>query len=320
MRFCAFCLALFAASVTASADKIMFQSGRIMVGQVIQKDDQHVVIRLDHGITTIPTSMVQSIEITPPPVLEKPKASGVAERARSRIPTWDTVTAALAKQKWATNLMPIPATVVDKGQMRYVPYKSYRCGEDYEVNIYGDPDAPAAVEIGVYRSLLKDEAAKTNCIEFIASVMGDQTDAQILRSLKRTQDLIVRNDLTIEITPQTAEDAYGGWWVSFYSVKALDAARATPKEIKEITVAKSSVAGSSATQPADVDPYEWHQSDISRARPAQAGSVSGGQVYVRGYYRMSRGAPKPATDGRFKTGQCRGGAYTSWGSLMPKSS
>jgi len=295
MRFCAFCLALFAASVTASADKITFQSGRVMVGQVIQKDGQHVVIRLDHGITTIPASMVQSVEITPPPVLEKPKASRGAESARARIPTWDAMTATLAKQKWATNLMPIPATVIDKGQMRYVPYNSYRCGEDYEVNIYGDPDAPAAVEIGVYRSLLKDDAAKTNCIKFIASLMGDQADAQILRNLKRTQDLVMRNDLTFEITPETAEDAYGGWWVSFYSVNALDSARATPKEIKEITVAKSSVAGSSGTQPADVDPYEWHQSDISRARPAQAGSVSGGQVYVRGYYRKDGIYVRPYT-------------------------
>lgn len=295
MKLRTLCLALFLASSFASADTITFQSGRTMVGQVIQKDDQHVVLRLDHGITTIPVSMVQSIEISPPPAIEKPKASGIAEPARSHIPTWDTMTAALAKQKWATNLVPIPATVVDKGQMRYVPYNSYRCGEDYEINIYGDPDAPAAVEIGVYRSLLKDETAKTNCVEFIASVMGDQTDAKILRSLKRTQDLIVRNDLTIEITPETAEDAYGGWWVSFYSVKALDAARATPKEIKEITVAKSSVAKSSSIQPADVDPYAWQQTDITRARPAQAGSVSGGQVYVRGYYRKNGTYVRPYT-------------------------
>ena len=124
-------------------------------------------------------------------------------------------------------------------------------------------------------------------INFIASVMGDESDAQILRNLKRTRDPIVRNDLTIEITPETAEDTYGGWWVSFYSVRALDAARATPKEINEITVAKSSVAASASTQPADVDPYAWRQNDISRARPAQAGSVSGGQVYVRGFYRKN---------------------------------
>lgn len=295
MKFCTFCIALLLASSIASADKIIFQSGRVMVGQVIQKDDQHVVIRLDHGITTIPASMVQSIEISPPVVLQKPKASSVPEPARPRIPTWDTMTAALAKQKWATNLMPIPATVIDRGQMRYVPYNSYRCGDDYEVNIYGDPDAPAAVEIGIYRSLLKSETAKMNCIEFIASVMGDKTDAQILRNLKRTQDLIVRNDLTIEITPETAEDAYGGWWVSFYSIKALDAARATPKEIKEITIAKSSVTASASTQPADVDPYAWQQGDISHARPAQAGSVSSGQVYVRGYYRKDGTYVRPYT-------------------------
>lgn len=65
-------------------------------------------------------------------------------------------------------LVQIPATVIDKGVLRNVPYKSYRAG-DYEVNVYGDPDQPARVEIGVYRSLLTSQDAKHNCVDFLTS-------------------------------------------------------------------------------------------------------------------------------------------------------
>lgn len=201
---------------------------------------------------------------------------------------------ALAKEPWATNLKQIPATVIDVGNLRFVPYVSYRCGEDYEVNVYGDPEAPSGVEIGVYRSLLSSEQAKDNCLTFIRSVLGDSVDAAIVGVLDRQQDLVTRKGLTIEITPPTGEDAYGGWWISVYDVSALDAARASKTELADITVPKKSVAASDTNQAND--PSVWTSSDIPYSRsnnpttqPSDvdtgSGGYNGGDVYVRGYYR-----------------------------------
>jgi hypothetical protein len=295
-RFLAIVAVLLLAAPPAMADKITLQSGRVVEGQILQENASNFTVRLDHGVMTIPASMVREVDKTPPPALAKPAVpSSLSPAARAtpaqHIPAWDALTTALATQRWATNLMQIPATVIDKGQMRAVPYTSYRCGEDYEVNVYGDPDAPAAVEIGVYRSLLKSEAAKSNCIEFIASVLGDHSAAEILRKLNGSKDLVVHNGLSIEITPETDEDAYGGWWVSVYDEKTLDAARATPKELEQITVARSSggqkrTPGSAPTTQPQGDPlYDWQQDDLRRSRPPASGQVGGGSVYVRGYQR-----------------------------------
>jgi hypothetical protein len=136
-------------------------------------------------------------------------------------------------------LRQIPATVIDTGVMRHVPYQSYRCGEDYELNVYGDPDDPAGIEIGIYRALLGSDAAKRNCVQFVAGLMRDAADATAVRSVDLAKGSVTRDGLTIEVTPSTAEDAYGGWWVSVYEERKLDAVRATPKELDAITVAKA---------------------------------------------------------------------------------
>src|SRR5688572_1173986 len=70
----------------------------------------------------------------------------------------------LSVKPWAKNLKQIPSTVIDKGVLRAVPYTSYRAGE-VELNLYGDPEAPACFEIGIHGSLLTQAAAKKNCYD-----------------------------------------------------------------------------------------------------------------------------------------------------------
>ena len=165
----------------------------------------------------------------------------------------------LGKHLWAKDLKQIPATVIDNGVMRNIPYLSYKAG-DYEFNVYGDPDKPAGVEIGIYRTLLNDASAKANCTEFISSILPSAKFRTILRSLSIQKDSATSNGLTIEITPPTDPDAYGGWWVSAYFTDQLDAARASDKEMSALTVPKQlSTANAQASG--------WTQADMKYSRP-----------------------------------------------------
>src|SRR5581483_2450241 len=121
-----------------------------------------------------------------------------------------------------------------------VPYQSWQAG-NYELNVYGDPDHPACLEIGVYKELLKSERAKRNCIDFLAAVLPIAADQKTLRSLKLAKDSKERDGFTFEVTPETDEDAYGGWWVSVYSEPHLETARASEEEMRAITVRRSKV-------------------------------------------------------------------------------
>jgi hypothetical protein len=162
----------------------------------------------------------------------------------------------LQEQPWIHGLKQIPSTVIDKGVLKYVPYTSFQSG-DYELNIYGDPDHPAGVEIGMYRTLLDNETAKQQCIDFLSKLLPEQAQRKALQNLSIKKDSATSGTMTVEITPPTDDDAYGGWWVSAYYVTALDYFRASPTELTNITVDKSNPQNS-----------DWSQSDMKFARPS----------------------------------------------------
>jgi hypothetical protein len=182
-----------------------------------------------------------------------------------------------AHREWALGLQQIPATVIDKGPLRHVPYKSFRAG-DYEINVYGDPTEPAAIEAGIYKSLLRDKKAKSNCIDLICALLPIEEDRQIVHSLSLDKDTKERDGITFEITPETDEDAYGGWWLSLYNKNALEASRASPSELKTITTSPANLKNEPRSDNA-VKESRWQPGDLKKARHP------GRDVYVRDYVR-----------------------------------
>ncbi len=286
-------------TATTVADVLHLKNGGTIYGTVIQESDDFVTIAMQYGTTKMDRADIAEIERT---VLEESTTGSepvAAMRSDARLPRWSVMVQNLAKLPWAAGLSQIPATVINTGVMRDVPYMSYRCGHggDYEVNVYGDPDTPAGVEIGVYGALTTDAAAKRRCVEFISSLLPDATDAAILKAARIDQDKVERGGMTIEITPTTAKDAYGGWWVSVYYERRLEKARASENELKAITVARDEPSKPAAKKPAarriasasaKGTESGWTREDLRRARRPSASTPtpsSGDRVYVRGYYR-----------------------------------
>jgi hypothetical protein len=113
-------------------------------------------------------------------------------------------------------------------------------------------------------------------------VLPEDADRRLLRMLDLAADLQESRGLRFEVTPPTAEDAYGGWWVSVYDEAGLDRSRATPTELAGITVARKDVKPSGPS-PAAGDDIPWTADDLKAARPAA--TPSGDRVYVHAYTR-----------------------------------
>lgn len=190
------------------------------------------------------------------------------------LPTRTRCRQTLSVKPFAKGLKQIPSTVIDKGVLKNVPYTSYRAGE-YELNIYGDPDAPACFEIGVNGALVANADARRHCYEVVNAILNDSAAEAFLKSLKPEGDKKVRGGITYEITPPTAEDAYGGWWISLYSEALLDKSRASDAEMAKITTSRKDVKSVDAAPakrrenaPA-VDPVlegRWGAEDLADAR------------------------------------------------------
>jgi hypothetical protein len=315
-----FCLLVIAA-IRAQADVITINGGRTIDCLVLQQTDASVLVRLKYGTMDIPKDQVEKIEIK-----SLPGISTLAERERaktraatnpsllaSRLPTWADAIDSLAPRDWAKGLVQIPATVVTNGALRFTPYLSHRCGTAYEMNVYGDPDFPCCVEIGVRGDLLNSVQAKQNCIDYIGSIMTREADANAVRTIGMEKKLIVVDGLTIEITPPTDPDAYGGWWISVYLADLVDRSRATAQEMQYLTIAKEEIEKKQgirrdtltpSTQKYDPD-TDWTPTDVSDSR----GGSNGGDVYVRGYTRANGTYVSSYTRSSPGSGMGRGGGH-----------
>lgn len=278
-------LALLAAP--AAADTLRLRNGGTLEGVVLRETEGTLVVRLKYATVTIDRADVENIE----------KKAEPPSPAQPRLARWDKAVESAARRPWGVDLRQIPATVIDKGILKNVPYISHRAG-DYELNLYGDPDAPAGLEIGVQRALLKSADAKKECVELLAALLGDAQDVGTLRSLALAQDRRERAGLVFEVTPETAEDAYGGWWITVYDLKALEEARLTEEELKEASQAEEDLEDDEVKPaPKKPDPkpavkskpvqeviYVWRRPQVKQqARPVKTGRVR--RVWVRGLHR-----------------------------------
>jgi hypothetical protein len=170
-----------------------------------------------------------ALQSTPAPA---PAARPVQPTTEGRLANTGLIIDTFATRHWAKDLEQMPSSVIENGVFRFVPYLSYRA-DRFELNIYGDPQHPAGVEIGVYAG---KEATKEEIRTLLAGLLQRPEDRELIRQLSLDEDELERAGLTFKVTPPTADDAYGGWWLSIYDVKAIDRARASDEDMRVITV------------------------------------------------------------------------------------
>jgi hypothetical protein len=129
----------------------------------------------------------------------------------------------------------------------------------------GSASHPAGIEIGIYRKLLENPGAKTNCLKFISDVLNDAADKNFVWSLNLKTDCKLRDDLTFEITQPSEPDAYNGWWVSVYLERQLKLAQASDAEMKQISVSKADATNNQSG---------WSANDLKAARPSAPKTIS----------------------------------------------
>lgn len=185
------------------------------------------------------------------------------------LPSLQKSLAALADSGFKETPRQIPATVIDVGRLSYVPYSSFQVGDDRELNIYGDPEAPACVEIGLYRKLLSSDDEKQRCVAYLRRIFPTMNPS----GLPLTAGKMVKGGVVIEVTPPDAPDAYGGWWISIYNLPLVHAAAGTSASVSVVSVTHTEAAAVG----------EWSASDLGYAKPSSGGSS--GRVYVKSYFR-----------------------------------
>ena len=281
--FAALCISSLAAQASleghAEPDSVLLKDGSLHRGLIVQNTAKEVLLQGRYSIQSFPKSEIVRIRNEADIGLEFTKANTPGD-----LPAWRVMVNDLRNNDAVKSLEQIPATGIDIGTYKNIPYLSFRINELIEMNIYGDPDDPGAVEFGVYGKQASNNKTRRVLRSFLAGFLSSRKEVGAIYSLPFTGGKSCVGDICFLIIPPTAPDAYGGWWISLFNPKKLDAARLSDAEYAKLTRPFDRIVDKSGR----VKRHTWTIEDLGLAQRLRDAAEET-PVLVRGFFRDAKG-------------------------------
>ena len=269
-----------------SPDTLQLLDGTVVHGLIIKNSRDSVLIQQATGELDIPKSkIVRIIDNADRNVLY------TGMNRKGQLPSWRVLANDLRTHDAVKSLVEIPATVIDVADFKNVPYKSFRVNEDVELNIYGDPENPAGVELGIYGPRSVDKKLRKLLRAYLAGFLTTREEIAALYSLGLSKGKTQVVNIVLEITPAHAFDAYGAWWVSLYNPTALNNVRLSDSEYQRLVRPFNEVIGKKGR----VISGGWSRKDAERSRKVRE-QGSSAKVIMKGFYRDDNGVFRVITE------------------------
>lgn len=263
----------------AEPDSILLKDGSTQRGVIVKNTADTVFLQQRYGISEFPKSGIVRIFDGVDVGMEFVEAE-----EKGDLPSWRVMVNDIRNNDAIKSLRQIPATHIDNGYLKNVPYLSFRINDYIEMNIYGNPDDPAAIEFGVYGKLASNDQMRRTLRSFMAGFLSSRKEVGAIYSIPFTGGEKSAGDFRIRITPASAPDAYGAWWICLYNPKTLEVARVGDAEYAKATTAFGQVVGASGKVRSGV----WSEEHLKRSLRAQDGG-DGASHFTLGFLRESGG-------------------------------
>lgn len=247
-----------------SSDFVLLYSGEKIGGQILSQTKNAVIMMRDASHVSIPKHDIQRIYDSS----EGDLAFTDLLLKKGSFPPWWVPAYDLFFLDWLKTFEQIPATVIDSGELKNVPYLSFRANRNFELNIYGDPKHPAGIEIGVYGPQRSNPQTQKMLREFMTSYLHSIKEIRALQSLPASGGRVSVDDMTIAILPPDSDEAYGGWWVSLWYPKSLARARVPASQLDAVTHTQAEIVEKTVSATA------WDKKDLQKTQKKLAKKAS----------------------------------------------
>jgi hypothetical protein len=263
----------------AQPDTLLLKDGSTHRGVIVRNTATDVWIQQQYGIAEFPKSEIVRILDEVDVGMEFTEAS-----RKGDLPSWRVMVNDIRNNDAIKMLEQIPATLIDNGYLKNVPYLSFRINEYIEMNIYGDPDNPSAIEFGIYGKYRTNDKLRRTLRSFIAGFLSSRKEVAAIYRIPFSGGKETLDTFNIQITPPSAPDAYGGWWISLYNPKSLDAVRMSDNDYACITRPPDQIVDKGGR----VKRGAWTQDDLDCSVRWNAAEKKV-PVFLRGFFRDASG-------------------------------
>jgi hypothetical protein len=211
-------------------DQVRLNDGTELRGLILLNTRDTVVIQTENGESRVPKEYIRRIDDAP---------NGEAIFAdildKDELPSWRSIVHDLRTHDSVRLFEQIPPTRIDNGLLRNIPYLSFRVNDKWEMNVYGNPDRPVAVEFGIYGSAGSDKSSIRTFREFIAGHLHAKEQIAALYRLGPQNRQMRAGQLAFRFIRPDDPDGYGGSWIVVYRPDKIEGARLSDKKYAAIT-------------------------------------------------------------------------------------
>lgn len=222
--------ALGAPRTKETPDQVRMNDGTELSGIILQNTQDMVVIETKNGEARLPKEYIRRIDDAP---------NGEAVFAdivdKDELPSWRSIVHDMRTYDGVHSFEQIPPTAIDNGLLRNIPYLSFKVNNHAELNVYGKPGNPVALEFGVYGRMSATEKERRMFREYIAGHLETKEQIAALYSLSSAKRNAQAGKLRFRLILPDDADGYGGTWTVVYRPDQIDRARLAEREYAKIT-------------------------------------------------------------------------------------
>lgn len=213
-------------------DKVILNDGTLLKGLIVRNDAGTLVLQMRMGEKEIPKSAIRRIDND---TRDTVYFADIMDPGK--LPPWRMIVQDLRSDDNIRTFREIPATRINSGYLKNIPYLSFRINGRVEMNVYGNPEDPVCLEFGIYER--KPELItkfKKITRAYLAGILRTRDEVAALYALPETGGERRVGKFTFKVLPPTEPDADGGWWLSVYRTDRLKSARIPDAEYAKVTV------------------------------------------------------------------------------------
>jgi len=203
-----------------SPDTVTLKNGTVLRGLILKNSAKELVIQTRDGEARLPKDYIRRIDDAPDDGVIYEDLVG-----RDELPSWRAIVHDLRTHDSVRSFEQIPPTRIDNGLLRNIPYLSFRINERTELNVYGDPHDPVAIEFGFYGSRGIKNHKRRIFGEFIAGHLHSREQIAALYSLGPDKRDARAGHLSFRLITKSDPDSYGGTWLVVYRPDRMERAR-----------------------------------------------------------------------------------------------
>jgi len=254
-------------------DSVIFRDGTVLQGLIVRSTADSITLQQDFKERTIPKKWILRIRD------EANTGAYFADTHRKGyLPPWRTIANDLRTHDGVRKLEQIPATVRTEGPMRDVPYMAFRVNNEVELNIYGDPNDPSGIEMGIYGDHSRSETMQEALRTFLAGFLFSKEEIGKLYEISEGKAAVGK--MHFEVEERDGPGRERGWWISIFNPRRLADARMHKDDYARLTAPVDAVQSAEGRRGLDRVRQVSHRGEAGRGEA---------RVFLRGFYRDENG-------------------------------